>query len=905
MSARAPVSPDRIDEPTLRRADKYVVSESGKFCPQLWKEIQLIRVVPDMTEMTKAPELLSSLWRDFDFKPNVEQEAAILHTDGPLFLPAGPGSGKTRVLLWRTVNLITTHGVRTDEIYLSTFTEKAALQLRSGLRTLLSAVSDRTGKPNDPAKLYVGTVHSLCQRLLLDRRISTHRARSRPPILLDELGQYMFLRRRRNWDAILKAAGFASPVDVLTAFGDQGTSRHTAVTHLISLFNRLSEEMIDPVVARQRTPDKTLRSLLACYESYLTLLGGSGGVSYTDLSLLQSVAVQHLQQNAASGKVFRHVIVDEYQDTNPVQEMIFFKLASGHKNICVVGDDDQALYRFRGATVENFVEFPARCQDRLGVSPRKIVLATNYRSREDIVEFYNRFIVHPSCNWRKSPKGAYRVMDKEIVPNRKDKSTAVFGSSPGGPPDVAAEIAGIVKQLLDSKKVEDANQIAFLFPSLKYRGQMAPQVQKMKQALEHVGLEVYAPRASQFLNVPESQAVFGLLFQALGAFTHVHREFQNWLTASENAGTSLTSDDPFLSNFIRQKQAEAQRVRVDYELLAEILNRRGWSPSDAFDPDSMPKALAPAPGVSERAKRALTSQLFAHFARERIRVGKPFNVGYAITRATSLDWNVLDFFYQLAGFEHFRAMFDQAESGKDEGPVCNLSLISQYIARFIDQYPFPISGESLSNGHFLNLLANYLYVLFRRGEGEYEDADDPFPKGRIPFITIHQSKGLEFPVIVLANARKKPSLQPIEQMVSPLLTRKGEPLDRMPNFDVMRMFYVALSRAKNLLVIAHFRGRGQSIYEPFKDLLNTDFPRIPSFKLSTVPAAKLEDQELPQSYSYTGDFLLYRKCPRQYMLFRKYGFVPSRSQTMFFGSLVHQTLDDLHQRIIDSRRSAA
>ena len=126
----------------------------------------------------------------------------------------------------------------------------------------------------------------------------------------------------------------------------------------------------------------------------------------------------------------------------------------------------------------------------------------------------------------------------------------------------------------------------------------------------------------------------------------------------------------------------------------------------------------------------------------------------------------------------------------------------------------------------------------------------------------------------------------------------------MATFDVMRMFYVALSRAKNLLILAHFQGRGQHLHHAFKDFLD-DFPRIPKFKLTSVPAAKMDDQELPQSYSYTGDFLLYRKCPRQYMLFRKYGFVPSRSQTMFFGSLVHQTLDDLHQRLIDSRRTIA
>lgn len=497
-----------------------------------------------MVNKSNASALLTELWRDFEFDPNEDQRAAILYSDGPLFLPAGPGSGKTRVLLWRTVNLITTHGVVPEQIFLATFTEKAALQLRNGLRTLLSAVSDKTGKPYDSAKLYVGTVHSLCRRLLLDRRISRNRSRSKSPVLLDELDQYLFVRRRRNWDAILQATGFNSSIDLLAAFRDPGRSRHKAISHLLGFFNRLSEEMVEPTDARRRTRDKTLRSLLDGYETYRGLLRGNGGVSYTDLSLLQAVTVEHLHQNVDSGNVFRHVVVDEYQDTNPVQERIFFQLASGSKNICVVGDDDQALYRFRGATVENFVEFPGRCKKYLNATPRQIVLGTNYRSREDIVGFYNRFIVHSSCDWRKKPKGAYRLMDKKIVPYRKDKATAVVASSAGPPEEVAEEIAILVRRLLDTKKVEDPNQIAFLFPSLK-----SPHVARMRDALANVGLEVYAPRAGHFLSVTESVAVFGLLFQVLGAFTHIHTEFQTWLTAVNTEGASLIAKDSFPPKF--------------------------------------------------------------------------------------------------------------------------------------------------------------------------------------------------------------------------------------------------------------------------------------------------------------------------------------------------------------------
>jgi DNA helicase-2/ATP-dependent DNA helicase PcrA len=183
-----------------------------------------------------APQVLRELWNEFEFDPNPQQKNAILHADGPLFLPAGPGSGKTRVLLWRVVNLIITHHIAPDEIFLSTFTEKAALQLRNGLRALIGAASEKTGKPYDTAQLYVGTVHSLCQRLLVDRRFSMGRTRAKPPILLDKLDQYMFLRRQRNWESLL-AAGPFRVTEINNIFDrSKSTSRHRAISHLLGFF---------------------------------------------------------------------------------------------------------------------------------------------------------------------------------------------------------------------------------------------------------------------------------------------------------------------------------------------------------------------------------------------------------------------------------------------------------------------------------------------------------------------------------------------------------------------------------------------------------------------------------------------------------------------------------------------
>jgi DNA helicase II / ATP-dependent DNA helicase PcrA len=852
---------------------------------------------------------ITQLWKLADFTPNPKQREAILYGDGPLYLPAGPGSGKTRVLLWRVLNLLVFGGVSPEAIFLSTFTEKAALQLREGLRSLLSLVTEKTGRPYDLSKMYVGTVHSLCHRLLNDRRFSSARQRQRTPHLMDELAQYMFLRRKRNWEGLTQTAGIGSNANriINEFFQTSSQSRHEAVSNCIRLFNRLSEECIDPKEAQRKVRDGTFRQLLKMYAEYQGILDPEEGIARVDFSLIQQKALQVLDAIPSSIHAFRYVILDEYQDTNTIQESLFFKLAEGHKNICVVGDDDQALYRFRGATVENFVEFPERCRERLGLKPHQIVLAQNYRSGKRIVTFCTTFMDHPTCDWRKKGRGqgSFRVEGKDITAHRQDDAPSVVASDPGQPQDVAKEIAELVRRLIDQKKVENANQVAFLFPSLG-----SVQVQRMREALQAVKLDVYAPRAGRFLEVEEATAMLGLFYQVFGApergnyNSRDYQQYYDWVDRAGKTAEQTMTRDKLLERFIRERAAEVKHAVEDYQRLQVLLERSHWTDETIYDPEAMRERLAATRGLSKKAQQSLRSPYFHGVAQRRQKEGRPYSLRYAVNRAVSLDWTVLDLFYQLCGFRHFRAMFDLAEQGKDkdEGPICNLSLTSQYLARFQEEYPPLITGEWLKEDRFLLVFNNFLYALFRRGESEYEDAEDPFPKGRIAFITIHQAKGLEFPVVILGNLRKDAKLQFLETLVKPLLDREGEPLDRMAQFDVMRMFYVALSRAKNLLVLAHFKGPGHRLNEPFKTLLDHTFPRIKDLDLATLPEAKVESDDLPRNYSYTGDFLLYKNCPRHYMIFRRYRFAASRSQPMFFGSLVHQTIEDLHQLLI-ARRS--
>jgi DNA helicase-2/ATP-dependent DNA helicase PcrA len=862
----------------------------------------------DLTRDILTVLTIERLWQEADFSPNDGQRDAILHTEGPLYLPAGPGSGKTRVLLWRALNLIVFHDVSPDTIYLSTYTEKAARQLKEGLRALLGLASNFTGKPYDTSQMYMGTVHSLCGRILRDRRFYPDRQRGHAPVLLDELDQYFYLYDQRLWNGLAEAAGLDSNANrtVNAVLGSESTSRHHAVVNAIALFNRISEECLVPDrVLPICGEDADLAALVRIYSAYLNTLRPPDSASRTDFSLLQQEALRALGSHAAAGRVFTYVIVDEHQDTNTVQERLFFRLAEGTRNLCVVGDDDQALYRFRGAMVENFVLFPARCTTHFGIEPRTIPLVTNYRSRERIVDFYTRFI--HQCNWSSSDGAHFRVQNKRIEAKGSDTDVAVVASTPAHPSVIVAEIADLVKRLIDAGKVNDPNQIAFLFPSLK-----ATIVQPMKEALEARALRVYAPRAGRFLEVPEATAIFGLFLKifgrpARGDFAgEDYRNYQEWLGDAQGRGESLCDSDRLLGRFVQDRQAEIATAVRDYESLSHVVERQIWSPDAPYEWDRMNRALYDAPGLSGGTCGKLGSRHWEGIVRYRAAEGRPFSLKYILTSVTALDWNVLDLFYRLCGFDEFWAMFDLAEQGGDEGPVCNLSLVSQYLARFLDRHGTVITARFLrEEGLSRMLFASFLFALFRRGESEYENAEDPFPKGRIPFLTVHQAKGLEFPVVVLGSARKQVRRQPreVECIVHPWLDRESEPLERMSEFDAMRLFYVALSRAKNLLVIAHPSGRGQSINEPFRALLDDNFPRIPQFDVDGLPAASLEQRDTPHSYSYTGDYLFYQKCPRQYMTFRKYGFVPSRSQTQMFGSLVHQTLDDLHQLLIARRTS--
>jgi DNA helicase-2/ATP-dependent DNA helicase PcrA len=879
---------------------------------------------------------IEELWARKDFKPNPEQRDAILHTEGPLFLMAGPGSGKTRVLLWRTLNLIVYHGVKPEEIFLSTFTEKAAAQLKDGLRRLLGIVTNETGQPYDLAKMSIGTVHSICQKILDDRRFSEGNKRNVPPVLLDELGQYFKVQNRRFWTDLCLAAGFEDAETgtkvVNEFFGNvsqeygPSTSRHRAVMSAIALFNRFSEESLDP--DNCATDDEGLQKILAMYRAYLAALNQNPLASQVDFSLLQKRAYGQIVSTPKSALVFKHIIIDEYQDTNAIQEKIFFALAQGYKNICVVGDDDQALYRFRGATVENLVEFSAKCETALGVKPRPITLNTNYRSRKDIVKAYTEFI--ELCDWQKPEGGYYRIHDKNIRPAKDDSKVSVIVSTHTFAHDVYREIIELVYRLKKEKRIDDYSQVAFLFASLKKK-----EVQGFIDAITAVNEEKHLAgtddeikiqtRNGQLLDTDEARAVWGLFMLIFDrphgpAFGREGQGFKDWMIKSMQFAEELCQKDKQLAQYIEDRKAEVAVVVNDYKILSAFAETKGYDAAQDFT-YSMIRDFAEAKGLSQRARRNLTNKYFTGLLERAEKEGRHYKISYIINRAASLDWSVLDLFYQLNGFAYFREKYAlaQRQTGVDEGPICTLGAISRYLSRFMDEYAAVITGSWLSDSKFVHsFLSSFTFALYRRGEAEEENVDEPFPKGRIPFMTIHGSKGLEFPVVVLGSLDENKGVGGSfekdkimkETIIRGLLNKDGEPLDKISKFDNMRMFYVALSRAANLLVLPRYATTTKNIPQPhqikgtdeFKAFFaNNDLVSIPDYDTSDFERTPYRKEDLGKTYSYNGDYVNYVHCPRQYMIFKKYNFAPSRGQMMMFGSLVHRTIEDLHYFLINRR----
>src|SRR6266571_4179955 len=315
---------------------------------------------------------------------NQKQRDAVDHGSGPLWLLAGPGSGKSEVLVTRALKLLCVDGVAPRSIFLTTFTTKAARNLEDRLATYLVALqmADPSLQTIDLADMRIGTLHSLCNDILQEYRYSAYQNVR----LLDDVEQHLFTYRSASITDCQDLAfwtQFEHAVPEWSAKQGYVPNKWKRVKAAVTLFNHIVEDLVD--VQKMRSTGGHWTILADFYQQYAQALRERFRCDFAHLQsrflefLTSSAGAVFLKGDGNDRPPLQYVLVDEYQDTNPIQERIYLALAHlAPHNITVVGDDDQALYRFRGGNVACMVNFDKACTVAFNMQPRKIQLDQNY-----------------------------------------------------------------------------------------------------------------------------------------------------------------------------------------------------------------------------------------------------------------------------------------------------------------------------------------------------------------------------------------------------------------------------------------------------------------------------------------------------------------------------------------------
>ena len=289
-------------------------------------------------------DLLSSL--------NPEQRSAVLQTDGPVLILAGAGSGKTRVIAHRIAYLVSNGLSEPDRILAVTFTNKAAGEMRSRVEALLGV---------DCRQMWISTFHALCARLL--RREGPHVGLSRDFVIYDSSDQLSVMKQA------LKELGL----------DDSTVQPRMALSRISHAKNRMEGP---DAFASASAYDFRTQQIQKLYAIYTRALKEANALDFDDL-LLKTVELFEQSETVRErySNKFRYVMVDEYQDTNRPQYLLIRRLAARHRNLCVVGDPDQSIYRWRGADLRNILDFEHDFPEATIVK-----LERNYRSTQVILD---------------------------------------------------------------------------------------------------------------------------------------------------------------------------------------------------------------------------------------------------------------------------------------------------------------------------------------------------------------------------------------------------------------------------------------------------------------------------------------------------------------------------------------
>ena len=305
---------------------------------------------------------------------NDKQKEAVLQTEGPLLILAGAGSGKTRVITHRIAYLIE-KGVRPYNILAITFTNKAAGEMRERVNSLVEYGAE---------SIWISTFHSMCVRIL--RRF------------IDRLGYENNFTIYDTDDQKTVIKDICKRINIDTKYLKERA--------ILAEISHAKNEMLQPEdYEKENNSDFAKKKIIMAYKEYQKQLKKNNALDFDDL-LVKTVELFRTNPDVLENyqEKFKYIMVDEYQDTNTVQFMLVQLLGGKYKNVCVVGDDDQSIYGFRGANIANILDFEKTFKDT-----KVIKLEQNYRSTKNILNAANSVIAH---NERRKEKSLWTDNDE-------------------------------------------------------------------------------------------------------------------------------------------------------------------------------------------------------------------------------------------------------------------------------------------------------------------------------------------------------------------------------------------------------------------------------------------------------------------------------------------------------------
>lgn len=722
------------------------------------------------------------------------QQQVVAHRGTHLQVIACAGSGKTEAISRRVAALVA-EGVDPASIVAFTFTERAAEELKARIVARVAAALGEEARGR-LSPMFVGTIHGYCFRLLQDH--------------LPRYGDYDVLDPNRH------AAFLARHAKALDLKGLTGT-QWNSIDKFSHSADVISNELID--AASIKGPLGTV------YTKYIDLLERFHCLTFGRIIQL---AVEALRDPAMHAKVhgsLRHLIVDEYQDINPAQEELIQLLGRDPVQVCVVGDDDQAIYQWRGSDVSAIQQFGKQFK-----GAKQVVLDANRRSAKSIVECAERFASSIT------PR-----LPKQMKPHRGDHPDAVRFWKADTPEEEAEEIADAIKRF--HSQGFRYRDIAVLFRSVSTGA--APLIEALRER------DIpYSCAGRRGLFLQPDLAVFARIYLWIAGFT-------DWRPPGYGQQPVPLS----LAAIADDLQAQFPgKARGDIEDLLEDLKRQPESQQPANLVGTFYRVLNVL-GVHEwdREDPACAARLggFARFSEI------------------------------LADYEHAtrRARWEIDENG-------------DRVWR---------GGREFGQPYFW-ALANFIQNHAAAEYEEFESEDSP-ELDAVDVLTIHAAKGLEWPIVFMPGLQKSrmPSKR-AGQAQNWLLDDSALPAAKKRRYEggdaeERRLFYVAMTRARDVLLMSHFeRQTNRSTPSPYllevvgKATVATGCPH-----LVLKPEKPKEGEDPPLTISFS-DLSDYAECGLRYRLAKAFGFQTQLVRELGYGRSIHHVLRRLAEEVRLTKR---